>query len=132
MGTVEFAFELRGLPPILLNSRMNYYKRSRINNDWYARVYFAVKHQRPPFPCHTARVKIVRFSSTEPDFDGLVSAGKPLLDGLVRAGVLEDDRTSVIGQPTYLWEQAAPKQGRVLVSVVGEWRDEEDFGGDAA
>jgi hypothetical protein len=33
--------------------------------------------------------------------------------------VLVDDSQEVIGQPTYLWEKAAPKEGRITVEVVG-------------
>ena len=62
-------------------------------------------------------MEITRFSSREPDFDALAQGGKFLLDGLVKCGVLEDDRPSVIGQPSYVWSKASPKQGKVRISV---------------
>jgi len=68
-------------------------------------------------PLTRARVTITRCSSTEPDYDGLVSGGKALLDGLVEAGVIVDDKVSVIGQPVYLWEKAKPGKGKVKVRV---------------
>lgn len=51
-----------------------------------------------------AHITITRCSSREPDFDGLVSSGKHLLDGLVQAKVIPDDKVSIIGQPVYIWE----------------------------
>lgn len=65
-----------------------------------------------------AKITIIRQSSREPDFDGLVSGGKHLLDGLVEAQVIIDDKMSVIGQPQYVWEYRPRKQGgRVLIKV---------------
>jgi Holliday junction resolvase RusA-like endonuclease len=68
-------------------------------------------------PLTRAEVSITRFSSRQPDFDGMVSAGKSLLDGLVEAQVLIDDSQQVIGQPKYYWEQSRPGKGKVRVRV---------------
>lgn len=64
-----------------------------------------------------AKITLVRASSSEPDFDGLVSSFKHVIDGLVEAGVLKNDKPSVIGQPVYLWEKCAPRQGHIRVTV---------------
>lgn len=62
-------------------------------------------------------MEIVRYSSREPDADNGRGSFKPLLDGLVRAGVLEDDRPSVIGEPVYRWEKVKAGEGSVSVTV---------------
>jgi hypothetical protein len=68
-------------------------------------------------------VTCTRHSSREPDFENLAHSFKPCLDALtVRNGgapVLVDDSQEVIGQPTYLWEKAPPKEGRITLEVVG-------------
>lgn len=78
---------------------------------------YAWKLGRPPAPIKRARVTCIRYSSTPPDADGLVAGFKPLIDGLVAAKVLENDRWENIGMPVYRWEQVPPKAGGVEIWV---------------
>jgi hypothetical protein len=71
-------------------------------------------------PVERAKLKLTRYSSVEPDWDGMVAGFKHVIDGLVRAGVITNDRVSNIGQPHYAWEYAKPKQGRIRVEVLIE------------
>lgn len=87
---------------------------------WKDNVRFAVGRFLPSKPLEKARVEIIRCSTTQGDYDGLVQAAKPLLDGLVEAGVLADDSMKVIGVPTYGWEKAEKKKGCVKICVE-EW-----------
>jgi hypothetical protein len=64
-------------------------------------------------------VLLTRLSSTEPDFDGLVSGFKVILDSLIKCGVLEDDNPKVIGHPTYAWEKCKKGEGRIRIEVIG-------------
>ena len=68
-------------------------------------------------PLAKAKLTLVRCSSSEPDFDGLVSSFKHVIDGLVSAGVIINDKTSTIGQPTYLWEKTKRGMGHIKVTV---------------
>lgn len=72
---------------------------------------------KPTQPMLSARIEMIRHSSTEPDFDNLVSSFKWILDGLIDAGVIVSDKPSVIGQPVYQWKKAAPKNGFIEVKV---------------
>lgn len=54
---------------------------------------------------HKPKLTLTLYSLKEPDFDNLVSRWKPVIDGLVRSGVIEDDKLSVIGQPIFIWLQ---------------------------
>ena len=72
---------------------------------------------KPAQPLISAALTLTRHSSNEPDFDGLVSGFKHVIDGLVECGVLVNDKTSTIGQPTYRWMRAAPKKGRVEIEI---------------
>ena len=117
MSLFKFAFELEGLPPMNTADGMHWRKRNKLKIDWEARVYYAVIHDRPENPLPKARVSVTRCSTREPDFENLAQGGKFLLDGLVKAGVIADDKPSVIGQPEYLWIKAKPKHGSVRITV---------------
>lgn len=115
-------FEILGLPKILANARMHWSVKAKENEKWKRLVCKAVLNEQEraarQFKKLTrAKVTITRFSSTEPDFDNLVSAGKSLLDGLKEAGVILDDKVSVIGQPVFLWEKCKPKEGKIKIKV---------------
>lgn len=61
-----------------------------------------------------ASLTLTRHSSKEPDMDGLVSGFKHVIDGLVVAGVIVDDKPSVIGQSQYRWTYRPSKQGGMI------------------
>lgn len=83
------------------------------------KVYHAVLENRRAYrvPLERARLTLTRYSSVAPDFDGLVSSFKHIIDGLIDAGVIVGDSMKVIGAPTYLWEKTSPAKGRVKVIV---------------
>ncbi len=68
-------------------------------------------------PMKKAKLTLTRHSSSEPDFDGLASSFKHVIDGIVQAGVIVNDKMSVIGQPTYQWKKARPKCGFITVRI---------------
>lgn len=84
---------------------------------WKRKVWKYVWHLRPETPLEKAKITITRGSSMEADFDGLVSGGKHLIDGLVEAAVIINDKPSCIGQPCYHWERAARGKGFVRILV---------------
>lgn len=77
-------------------------------------------YPKPPSPLKKAKISLTRHSSREPDFDGLVSTFKHVLDGLKNAKIIVDDKMSVIGQPNYKWECAPRNKGKITVHVQGE------------
>ncbi len=85
-------------------------------DEWKAKVNASIAGKLPQEPLKRASLTLVRYSSIEPDFDGLVSSFKAILDAL-KGRVIEDDRPSCIGSPICKWEKTAPKQGRVKVIV---------------
>ena len=115
--TYSLAFELPGLPPMNTADGMHWRKRHKLKKYWETAVHYAVIGKRPVQPLERARVRVTRCSSSEPDFENMTQGGKFILDGLVKAGVLIDDKPSVIGQPVYEWRLAKPKHGCVRVSV---------------
>lgn len=61
-----------------------------------------------------AILTLTRHSSKAPDYDGLVSSFKQVIDPLVRCGVIIDDNYTVIGAPTYHWVKRPNKQGGMI------------------
>lgn len=123
-------FEIAGLPKMTNTSRVHWTKKMREAKKWKELVqgevhnYLARKvflsqfgGEFPFSALSKANITLTRYSSVEPDFDGLVSSFKHVIDGLKVAGVIIDDKASVIGQPKYLWEKAKPRMGKIKVRV---------------
>lgn len=85
---------------------------------WKQNVVYAVGKNKPPEPLKHYRLELVRFSSSEPDFDGLVRGFKNAVDGLKLAGVIEDDKLSNSGAWQVRWERCKPKEGKIRVRVI--------------
>lgn len=113
-------FEINYLPPLQnqLNV-MHWAKRMREKKLILAQLIAFIP---PKFKKKAAKASLTltRYSSRQPDFDGLCGSFKPLIDGLVRLGVLEDDSPKIIGYPTYQWEKSKRGQGRIKVRVEFE------------
>jgi Holliday junction resolvase RusA-like endonuclease len=76
-----------------------------------------------------AEVRLVRHSATEPDWDNMVSSFKPIIDALETLRVIENDKMSVIGQPSYRWHKAPRGHGYIEVAV---WTPEPPQGRDCS
>ena len=77
----------------------------------------------PKFPYDFAEVSFVWHSSVEPDFINMANSFKPVLDGLVRHGVLVDDSPSHL-RDIYSWEKAPRKKGYIEVEIEAVKRPE--------
>lgn len=71
--------------------------------------------------CHLnlnkASLTLTRHSSREIDADNLAGSWKWVLDGLVEAGVIVDDKPSIIGSPIFQWQKAKPMMGGVNIRI---------------
>lgn len=117
MKTLEFS--VRGLPPTQTGGgRGHWAKRHREVKQWRELVAgLARAHRGPGPPWPRARVRITRRSAKEPDADNLVASMKPILDGLVVAGVIPDDSPKHV-ELEVVWEAAPPGSGEVHLRVT--------------
>ena len=116
-------FQLLGLPRManIHDGKSHWRYADQERKKWQSAVEAEVLQAGKPFaPLKRAKLTLIRFSSVEPDFDGLVRGMKSIVDGLVRSGVLEDDKLSNTGPWNCLWEKTLPKAGRVVVIVEEE------------
>jgi Holliday junction resolvase RusA-like endonuclease len=67
-----------------------------------------------PYP--RASLTLTRHSSSEPDIDNLYSSFKFVIDGLVHAGVIIDDKPSVIDLKC-CWQRAKRSEGKITIRV---------------
>ncbi len=110
-------FELPGLPRTTNGSHGHWRVKAAHSKTWKQKVFTACWHLRPLWPLKAARIVLTRVSSVEPDYDNLVISFKPVIDGLRQAGVIADDKMSVIGAPTYAWRKCKPGLGHVVIEV---------------
>lgn len=112
---------LEGLPQRINEAPgASWHSRHREAQRWHKRVLgklITSRQNPPPFPLVRAELKLIRYSSRAPDYDGLVHSFKPIVDALRKCLVIADDNMSVIGKPDYRWEKIGPKLGRVEIVV---------------
>ena len=115
-------FKLDGLPKTTNAKRgfghwAQYYRESV---KWKKSLIPYFTSMKPSKPLKKARLTLTRYSSSQPDYDGLVSSFKHVIDALVDAGILENDKPQNIGRSTYTWEKAEKNKGyiRVLVEEI--------------
>lgn len=112
----QLEFFIPGLPATP-NARRHWRAVHGDNAKWYALVRAAVGNTRPKAPLQTAKLIMIRVSTSEPDRDNLCASFKPIIDGLRYAGVLVDDKKANIGMPDYRWERGQRGKGFIRVSV---------------
>lgn len=71
----------------------------------------------PPKPFSFYKLHLTRFSSSEPDYDGLTSSWKYIVDALKYYKVIEDDRLSNSGPWNVMWQKCPQKHGKIHVVV---------------
>src|SRR3954465_11770573 len=112
MNKYELSFTIHGLPKMANTwGRSQHFVRHRHDSSWHRMVMLAVGARRPKSPLKLYSLTLIRYSSKEPDYDGLVLSFKTIIDGLRHAAVLEDDKLSNSGSWNVRWEKTNPKAG---------------------
>lgn len=68
-------------------------------------------------PLEHYKLQLIRYSSKEPDYDGLVGSFKLVVDGLRYSNVIADDKLSNSGPWDVSWVKCKPKEGLIEVRV---------------
>lgn len=115
----EIEFQIPGLPKTINGlSGKSYHVVRKDRLKFKNLVWMAVREKLPRAPLKSAKLICVRGSSVAPDYDNLVSSFKAPIDGLVEAGVIEDDNLGVIGVPSFHWEKAKKGHGYIRIRVL--------------
>ena len=114
----EFSFVLFGLPKTTNSiNRAHWAVKAKEAQRWRQAVCAATCGQRPTAPLAKARLVLTRHSATQPDPDGLCSTFKHVIDGLIDAKVIENDKYINIGMPHYRWEKSPRGKGFIKIEV---------------
>ena len=107
------------LPPTTNGmASFHWWKKKKLSDTWNRTVMAHVLAKGgPKSPLTKAKLTLIRYSSREPDYDGLVSSFKVVVDALRYCGVIKDDRMSNIGIPIYDWQLTTPKNGFIEEKV---------------
>lgn len=119
----KLEFKIHELPPMgnAFYAGMPWGRRKRLNDKFLKLVFSAIYGKKPKEPLKKYQLKLVRASSSEPDYDGLVVSFKLIVDALVDLGVLENDKLSQSGRWEVEWVKEKPKKGWISITVSSEF-----------
>ena len=109
------------IPPSLNKwSRMHWSKAAEIKRKWEADVYYLAYSQRPKEPFKYAKITITYYFKDKRRRD-IVDNYSPkfLMDGLVKAKILLDDRTEYVGIPELIMAYDK-KNSRTEIKIIQE------------
>lgn len=112
----RLVIELPALPHLQSGTWGHWARRRKHDKQWREWVGLTARAMGlPPAPLARAHVKVVRFSSVQPDADNQVAAAKPLIDGLIGLVIVDDSPMHITRE--YDWFRAPPRQGKTVVVV---------------
>ncbi len=113
----KITFDINTLPKLVnARSKTSFWNYHREAKNWVNWVALALIGKLPDKPLNRANVTLTRYSSVEPDCDGLYSGMKAPLDALVKVGMVKDDRPSVINFQAR-WEKTSPNEGKIRFEI---------------
>jgi hypothetical protein len=117
--------KVEGLPSGL-NSGKTRYARASENKVWARKMAIEIsKGKKPAKPLRLVKLRFIRYSTHEMDWDNLVSTFKPLQDALIREGIILDDSPKVIPEMPIYDQGTAPRgKGYCTVEVWELGKDE--------
>lgn len=98
--------------------RSHWTVKHRENQEWDTYIAMLTARRKPIAPLQKARVDFVWEYYRPMDFDGFVGALKPVVDALVSAGIIEDDKWDCIGSWTIDYKFRPKKEGFLLRLTV--------------
>lgn len=98
-------------------------KRHKYHKQWYDLVYLSSIRQKPKEPWKKIKLSIhvYRHSMHHRDYDGLVGSFKPVVDGLIKTGLIIDDSYKVTGPWEVLqFHDPKDKTGRMIITITND------------
>ena len=97
--------------------RTHYHAANKEMKEWRNLIRIVSASKLPPEPFSKANLTIIRHYYRTLDFDGLVGSMKPVVDGLIHAGIITDDSWKVLGQWN-VTQQFRPKKDGPLLEII--------------
>jgi len=111
--------KIQGLPKTInAIGRQHHWIKIKEARKWKELVRIEIGDNIPTKPLSQAHIACLRASSSCPDYDGLVSSFKHVIDALISSYVIEDDSMNHIGMPSFRWKKVKPKKGFIEITVT--------------
>ncbi|CAG5001701.1 hypothetical protein DYBT9275_02724 [Dyadobacter sp. CECT 9275] len=95
--------------------RTNWRKRNRIRDKWIWHVKAATKNKHPG----QVKLLLTRYGFSTPlDYDNLVATGKILIDAMVHAGVIVDDKPAIISEREYVQVKTSKDGQKTVITIT--------------
>lgn len=105
-----------GKPELSNGGRAHWAVINKQRQRWHAAVARAVLF-KPQEPLTMVKLTCIRHSSNKCDYDNLVYSFKPVVDGLVNAGIIIDDDLFTIVERRYFWCKTSRDKPFITVEV---------------
>ena len=115
----EWVLDLPFTKQLSLNDRMHWAVKMKATKEWRDAALVLARHHRIP-ACKRILVELHYLPRTNQrrDPDNLVASLKPLVDGLVDAGVVPDDTEQWVDRQWPICHPASGQPGRFYLRVV--------------
>jgi Holliday junction resolvase RusA-like endonuclease len=121
MGNYKLELELKTIPPSL-NQLLS--KGWRFRHFNFLKIKNEIKNQcsgqAPTIPLTNFKISINRLTTKQLDIDNFISSLKPVLDGLVMAGVIQDDNWQLLNKLQFGQEKIKGKENQRLQVTIEE------------
>lgn len=111
----------------LLN--MHHTEYSEMKKQWASIIQSAVQMGTPVgwkgFGIGPIWMMVIRFSTGTMDMDNIYSSMKPVMDGLVRAGVMADDNETIVPWPRVVQVKISSQDNSGLIIAIRKMTDQE-------
>ena len=120
MQSYRHSFELNELPPSLNKyTRLHFQERNRIFKKLKNLVWLNVRENLPLFALTKYKITCTRHTCSPLDpFDNLPGSFKVIIDGLVEAKVIEDDKWTMADQITARQVKVSKKKDQKIVIEI--------------
>lgn len=143
MGSPMLVLKIGALPPGLNSSggggkhkkrtegllNMHFTDYSEMKKMWASLIQNAVQLATPAgwegYGTGPIWMMVVRFSTGVMDMDNLYSSMKPVMDGLVRAGVMLDDNETIVPWPRIVQVKVSSQDHSGLIIAIRKMTDQE-------
>lgn len=106
-----------GKPELSNGGRAHWAVINKQRQRWHAAVARSIEF-RPIEPLKMCSIICHRYSSNKCDYDNLVYSFKPVVDGLVNAGIIVDDDLFTIVERKYLWSKTSRDKPFITIEVM--------------
>jgi hypothetical protein len=109
--------KINALPSLMNKSGHHWAVVEKARKQWHKWVDQAFMIGKPSKPISHCKLSLVRATANVCDYDNLVISFKPVVDGLVKAGIIADDDFQTVVDRHYSFLKVPRKEAHILITV---------------